>query len=138
MYPFVPDREPDILVRHSKNNIIMRRWHLTEVGAFPSVVLHHHVHWGEPEEVMHDHSWPNQSIILIGGYWEDTSDGTFWRKEGDIINREASDPHRTFLKDDLECWSLFIVGKKEREPLWYTKDGPMPLHRFLFLKNLIR
>jgi len=67
------------------------------------------------ESGLHDHPWDWASLILKGGYWENTPEGRFWRGAGDFRIRTANDYHRLEIDPEKaggETWSLFIMGKK--------------------------
>ena len=83
------------------------------------------------EPVLHDHPWNYATLILKGGYYEnvpvynDSTGGVVgstkvWRGPGHFRFRKADDLHWLELaKDDngkeIPCWSLFYMGKKEKE-----------------------
>ncbi len=66
------------------------------------------------DPIYHDHPWNYFTLILKGGYWEHTPQGTFWRGPGHFrFNRggyhwiECPEPNKT--------WTLFFRGRKTRE-----------------------
>jgi len=83
------------------------------------------------EDVLHDHPWSYATLILKGGYYEhipvynDTTGGVVgatrvWRGPGHFRFRKADDLHWLELAKDkdgneIPCWSLFYMGKKEKE-----------------------
>ena len=69
------------------------------------------------EPTLHDHPWSYATLILKGGYYENTPDGRFWRGPGHFRYRKASDLHYLELEKDkdgneIPCWSLFFMGRK--------------------------
>ena len=71
---------------------------------------------------LHDHPWPYFTLILKGGYWEHTLDGKFWRSPGHFRVASSDSFHRLEVKQNVKCWTLFIVGPKVRE--WgFLKEG---------------
>ena len=67
--------------------------------------------------VLHDHPWSYATLILKGGYYENTPNGRFWRGPGHFRYRSASDLHYLELDKDADgneipCWSLFFMGRK--------------------------
>lgn len=76
---------------------------------------------------LHDHPWPWSSMILSGGYWENTPEGRFWRWPGHLRFRPAKALHRLVLDPakagGRETWSLFWMGPREREWGFVETDG---------------
>jgi hypothetical protein len=69
------------------------------------------------EPTLHDHPWSYATLILKGGYWENTPQGRFWRGPGHFRYRSANDLHYLELDKDaagneIPCWSLFFMGRK--------------------------
>jgi hypothetical protein len=80
------------------------------------------------DRALHDHPWESASILLCGEYLEHTPEGTFHRKAGDVVVREAEAQHRIQLMTndegtELPCWSLFITGPKVREWGFHCPQG---------------
>ena len=59
---------------------------------------------------LHDHYWSYITIILKGGYWETTKNGTFWRGPGYIDIRNASDSHSLKIPKGKPAWTLLLAG----------------------------
>ena len=59
---------------------------------------------------LHDHYWSYLTIILKGGYWETTENGTFWRGPGYIGFRKASDRHSLKIPKGKPAWTLLLAG----------------------------
>ena len=59
---------------------------------------------------LHDHYWSYITIILKGGYWESTENGTFWRGPGYIGFRKASDRHSLKIPKGKPAWTLLLAG----------------------------
>jgi len=106
------NREPDQIIGYP-DDPIQHRWVLIPRSPVNDYVLflNHHLH-SEIYQDPHDHPWDNASIILRGGYWDITDTERIWRKVGDIIERKAREPHRLELEPDIECWTLFLVGRR--------------------------
>jgi len=89
---------------------------LKERKSFPfNITLHKVLVSDEP--TLHDHPWSYATLILKGGYWENTPQGRFWRGPGHFRYRRASDLHYLELATDtngneIPCWSLFFMGRK--------------------------
>lgn len=63
----------------------------------------------------HDHPWNYITIILKGGYWENTPTGKFWRGPGSIRFNRAKNLHYLELKNETPCMTLFIRFKARRQ-----------------------
>ena len=59
---------------------------------------------------LHDHYWSYITIILKGGYWESTENGTFWRGPGYIGFRKATDRHSLRIPKGKPAWTLLLAG----------------------------
>ena len=59
---------------------------------------------------LHDHYWSYITIILKGGYWESTENGTFWRGPGYIGFRKATDRHSLTIPKGKPAWTLLLAG----------------------------
>ena len=59
---------------------------------------------------LHDHYWSYITIILKGGYWESTENGTFWRGPGYIGFRKATDRHSLKIPEGKPAWTLLLAG----------------------------
>jgi hypothetical protein len=99
---------------------------LKDRKRFPFNITLHKVLLSD-EPTLHDHPWSYATLILKGGYWENTPEGRFWRGPGHFRYRRASDLHYLELERDehdneIPCWSLFFMGQKAAE--WgFLKDG---------------
>lgn len=61
----------------------------------------------------HDHPWGFVTVIVSGGYWETTKQGTKWRRPGSVLYRPATFAHNVVTVG--ESWSLVFAGKKSRD-----------------------
>lgn len=89
-------------------------------------VFLHHICRSDKERQMHDHPWWNCSILLSGGYWEHTPEGSFWRGPGSIVWRSPESLHRLELdpeKSGGETWTLFLVGPRVRDWGFVSESG---------------
>ena len=114
--------------------LYMRRWTLLRWGE-RAVYLHHFV--GDDWSLdLHDHPKPFLSIGLNGMYVEETALGLkpwfapWWR------TFPAEHAHRIRLinrmpGEKVPCWTLAIVGRKEREWGWWHKGVWYPWRTYL-------
>ncbi len=100
---------------------------------FPFNVFIHKFHKGDPDD-LHDHPWPYFTLILSGGYWEATPQGTFWRGAGHFRICGARSLHRIELEPGVDVWTLFCPGPKLRE--WgFMKNGDTWVDHQTYLEN---
>ena len=72
---------------------------------------------------LHDHPWNYATLILKGGYWENTPTGKFWRGPGSIRFNRAKNLHFIRLGsnnvegrvEEIPCTTLFIRFKKKQD-----------------------
>lgn len=95
----------------------------------------HEFHRSDSDRDCHDHPWRFVSIILAGGYWEDTPhpDTTDpitrnfrqrkWYQPGSVLFRPASWLHRVEIDESRKPWSLVIVGSRIRKWGFQTPEG---------------
>jgi hypothetical protein len=83
------------------------------------------------EPILHDHPWNWGTVIIKGGYYEHTENGTFWRGPGSIRTRKSTDMHWLELKDGEPCWTLFWHGYRRRTWGFKTEHGWMNYRTFL-------
>jgi hypothetical protein len=86
----------------------------------PQVYLHL-VSSSDDDRALHDHPWPNASIILRGFYWEHTiaAGGVHHktlRSVGDVVLRRSTAAHRLEVDSRFPAVTLFITGPVIR--LW--------------------
>jgi hypothetical protein len=77
-------------------------------------VFLHLFHRGDVEPYFHDHPWPFWSLILWGGYWEETPAGRKWYGPGRLLRRPADWQHRVEVPEGRRCWTLLWIGAKVR------------------------
>lgn len=90
-------------------------------GTGRAVFLHHFLR-GDWDDALHDHPWPFTSVILSGGYYEQTERGTRWYGPGRVLTRPAAWRHRVILPPGRECWTLVFRGRKQRSWFFYCMD----------------
>ena len=92
----------------------LRRWWVLPRNEFSNVYLHD-IRKSDDDRALHDHPWPNTSVLLFGSYIEHTPEGTFVRKAGEVVHRPAHALHRLEVIPGERAISLFMTGPKERE-----------------------
>lgn len=123
-------RPPDIEIGGSENPY-MRRWWLIPRNRLFNIYLHQFLR-DDDDRALHDHPWPNCSLLLTGAYWEITFARPpvhgaplppavrAWRRRGRPVFRRGSTAHRIVLPRDIwtgkpiPCWSLFLTGPVSR------------------------
>lgn len=113
-YSVMESRPPDFIIgAEPLLPDYMHRWHILPRNAMQNVYLH--LTMRDDDDVMHNHPWASTSLIIENGYQEDTPEGTFIRKPGDVIERTANAFHRLKLIEGRPSISLFFTGYKEQE-----------------------
>lgn len=110
---------------------------LKERDRFPFNVFLHKFLKGDPDD-LHDHPWPYATLILRGGYYEyvpefdnkgiKISERCYWRGAGHFRTCRADSFHRIELKPGVECWTLFMPGRHQRD--WGFLTGRDPLRNW--------
>lgn len=103
-------RAPDFVIGDN----YLRRWWVLPRNEFANVYLHH-ITKSDDDRALHDHPWANSSLVLAGGYIEHTPEGSFHRKPGDFVSREATALHRLEVLPGMDALTIFITGPKVRE-----------------------
>lgn len=143
-------REPDFVIRRAGQEPYLQRWWLIPRNPVFGVYLHRFLN-DDDDRALHDHPWPNVSILLRGGYVEVTPltkrqeegaavmPGRGKRREyfaGDIKFRGPRSLHRIELLRDgtgkrVPCWTLFIRGPVVREWGFACPKGWRPWREFV-------
>lgn len=105
----IPDRlntDKPYLTRHYLIGGPKHRWF---------TVCLHEFHCSDPTD-LHDHPFSYLTLVLSGGYWEDTSEGRFWRAPGHLRYRSARSLHRIELDPSSgPVFTLFFMGRRVRD-----------------------
>lgn len=102
--------------------VYLNRWWIIPRNEMQNVYLHQGLR-DDDDRALHDHPWPNQSLLLIGRYREITPHGAFIREAGSLVTRKATDAHRLELVDGEPWVSLFFTGAKVREWGFHCPNG---------------
>ena len=106
----------------------LERWYVLPRNERCNVYLHRICH-SDDDRALHDHPWPNVSVILSGTYKEITPEGEFTRTAGDVVHRSAKDRHRLIVDGDKPVVTLFVTGPAERDwGFWCGPDGDTFVH----------
>lgn len=113
-------RPADFVIGGRSNAYLERWWVITRNPVF-NVYLHRF--WrSDDDRALHDHPWLNLSLVLAGGYYEQTiaAGGVStlkWRPPGSAVLRAPWAAHRLELPDELRgrTVTLFVTGPKLRE-----------------------
>lgn len=118
-------RQRIILDRVSKEPYLERYYvFLKDRNWFPFNIFLHRFLKSDPDD-QHDHPWNYITIILKGGYWEYVltydnqghinGETKIWRGAGHMRRCQAESYHRIELEPGVDCWTMFITGKRRRE-----------------------
>lgn len=103
-------------------NPYMRRWWVIPRNEQCNVYLHEILR-SDDDRALHDHPWPNTSMLLDGRYVEHTPDGEFLREAGWVGSRGADAAHRLVILPGERAVSLFMTGPKVREWGFHCPKG---------------
>ncbi len=120
-------RPPNFIIGGEENPYLLR-WYLIPRNRWFNIYLHCFVR-SDDDRALHDHPWPNLSLLLDGFYDEivpadcaDPSGRTFakHRQPGQIVLRRATAAHRVVLFSNVNgipkiVWSLFLTGPAQRD-----------------------
>lgn len=119
-------RPPDFVIGGSARPYLLRWWLSRRAKWLPGAYLHCFLR-SDDDRALHDHPWPNVSILLRGEYTEHTiAAGGIHRREilraGDWRFRLSGRfAHRIELHDG-PCWTLFLRGPVYRQWGFHCPD----------------
>lgn len=124
-------REPDFII----GDDYLLRWWVIPRNRFFNIYLHH-IRTSDDDRALHDHPWSNCSVMVGGGYFENTVDAggirqRIWRGAGEVKFRSAANAHRLEIKPDGFATTFFITGPKFRNWGFHCPDeGWVPWEQF--------
>jgi hypothetical protein len=117
---------------------------LKDRKRFPFNIFVHKFLKSDPDDV-HDHPWPYATLILKGGYWEwipvfdlrgtKIHEYCVWRGTGSFRLAHAESFHRIELDPDVECWTLFMPGIKQRDWGFLVKNKWVQWQEYLSMRK---
>ena len=119
-------RPPDQLIGRA-GNPYMSRWFVLPKNRALNVYLHR-FHRSDDDRALHDHPWPNLSLILQGAYDEHCIraggvEVRTRRRAGNVKLRGPRAAHRIELLGGAPVKTLFITGPKLREWGFHCPQG---------------
>lgn len=132
---------------------------LTIVGTPWFALMHHTFLRSDADRCLHDHPWPFASLVLSGGYFEESEwvspegEGRRkrtleWRRPGAVLFRRATHRHRVLLPDadwsptgpwtdrePVPARTLVLRLRKTRTWGFWTPDGWRRWTEFVQRKN---
>lgn len=110
---------------------------LRDRKTFPFNIFLHKFLKSDPDD-LHNHPWSYRTLILMGGYWEYTTEGKFWRGPFSYRYAPANTFHRVELDKNIPyCWTLFIPGKKVQDWGFQTEKGWVQHEQYLLDKKKV-
>lgn len=103
-------------IEHDDGTLYMVRYHLSDTTRY------HHWHASDHDRAPHDHPWGNTTTVLTGRLAEHTPTGVTILNPGDMVHRNAHDPHRIELLTP-DAWTLFHTGTPSRKWGYHTDQG---------------
>lgn len=131
--------------RHHLADYMHRYWIFLPKSKTRIQIRLHNILRSDTDRHPHNHPWWYITLILRGGYREQTyipsKDGVYehgiikgkWYGPGSILFRKATHLHRLELPANAtkETWTLFICGKKSNEWGFMTEVGIIPWRQYL-------
>lgn len=118
---------------------------LKDRTRFPFNVFLHKFLKSDPDDV-HDHPWPYATLILKGGYWEwipqfnskgeKCGEIAKWHGAGSFRFAAATSYHRIELDPEVECWTLFMPGIKQREWGFLSKGKWIQWEKYIQARSI--
>jgi len=135
------DRKKLIYDRVDKELYLTRYYiFLKDRVRFPFNVFIHKFHKSD-EPTPHDHPWPYFTLILKGGYTEwipqfndhgqKVMEVAAWRGPGHCRFSHATSYHRIEIDPDVDTWTLFVPGPKQRDWGFFTRTGWIESEQYL-------
>lgn len=137
--PIIWRRAPDFVVGPSAQPYLLRWW-LIRRNNTANAYLHQFMRSDE-DRALHDHMYPNASLILSGSYREHSADGgSVLRGAGEIVFRKPSTPHRISLIGEEEgnprtVLTLFLTGPRVRQWGFHCPQGWVHWRSFVDPEN---
>jgi hypothetical protein len=131
-----------IIMDRVDNQPYLERYYvfLKDRERFPFNIFVHKFLKSDTEDV-HDHPWPFLTVILKGGYYEWTpqfdaqgrkiAEIARWCGPGSFRWASAHQYHRVELDPDVECWTLFMPGVKQRDWGFLVKNKWIQWEQYL-------
>lgn len=118
-------RSPELVIGGMDNPYLLR-WHVIPRNRLFNIYLHRFLR-SDDDRALHDHPWPNLSILLDGEYVEHRIKAgginvRTVRRAGDWALRWSGKiAHRIELTTG-PCWTLFVTGPMYREWGFHCPD----------------
>jgi hypothetical protein len=114
-------RKPDFIIGGEVDPYLIR-WFLIPRNPVFNIYVHLFLR-SDDDRALHDHPWPNLSILLDGKYREHLKDGFQDLQSGNWRFRlSGTIAHRIELTDG-PCWTLFITGPRYRSWFFHCPQG---------------
>ena len=114
---------------------------------FPFNIFLHHFLKSDSDDI-HDHPWNYITMVVRGGYWEwvpqfndqgvKTCEIAKWRGAGHVRRCRANSFHRIELDPAVDCWTLFIPGRKQRDWGFLIKDQWVQWEQYLAERQSVK
>lgn len=118
----IQDNPPDQRLEDGEKGIYLERWWVVPRNPAGGTYIHRILR--DDKDVMHDHPWDHTSLLVVGEYQEETTEGLFNRPVGSIIRRPAALPHRLILPHHgRECVSIVFMQARFRDWGFHCPKG---------------
>jgi len=126
-------RAPDLIIGGEADPYLLR-WHIIPQNRLCNVFLHRFLR-SDDDRALHDHPWPNFSLLLANEYTEHRilAGGIHTKttqRAGDwVLRAHGAIAHRIELHAG-PCWTLFVTGPKYRDWGFHCPDRWVPWQDF--------
>lgn len=107
-----------LIISDEKGDPYLTRWVILKSKLFI-----HCFHRSDLDPYLHDHPWDFWSLILWGGYWEETKEGFKWYCPLTLLKRSAEYQHRVEIPKGKTCWTIIWCGPKIRNWGFWLPEG---------------
>lgn len=114
-------RKPDFVIGHHERPYILRWYLIPQNRRFN--IYYHRILRSDDDRALHDHPWPNMTLVLSGCYVEYLRDEIRFRYEGDFVFRRATTPHRIVIPEGGYAETLFFTGPNIRQWGFWCPQG---------------
>jgi len=126
-------RAPDAVIGGTADPYMLRWWFVPRNRWF-NVYLHHFFR-SDDDRALHDHPWVNLSILVEGGYIEETIRAggihvRIERRAGDLKLRGPKTAHRVELIAGRPCTTIFLTGPNVRSWGFHCPRGWVHWRKF--------
>jgi hypothetical protein len=109
----------------SSGDVYLERFHVhhPDIDFAHRRVMLHRFELPDQNAHAHDHPWDFESLILEGGYVQESNGALTIFRAGDRNARRAEEPHHIAELLEVPTWTLVVAGPERREWGFATPEG---------------